>query len=288
MLLNSIHTFGSRRTAFKRDSVLQENVIFSTTRRDTMPKHESALVTVSSSVGVEDLNAGSARGVPLGRIFDDRDWTLQIPERDGAIPIRWTATLEQLGLGVSTGPVVAFRAAAALCEAPGRHGGVAPLLWMQNVRAMRVSWPVRSRAKAQYIRVSPETRSLLLPDRSYVLVRRFTAKEERRRLVAAPLLAGSLRSSFVGLENHLNYIHRPGRCLTEDEALGLALLLNSSVLERHLRAISGSTQVNASDLRKVPLPCMEDIRAVGARARLSSAAFSLVASADEIIEETFG
>jgi adenine-specific DNA-methyltransferase len=289
MLLNSVHVFGSRRKAFERDGVLQENVILSATRRDLSCDHGSALVSISSSMGIHDLASASIRKVSLGSILDRRDDTLRIPGVDGEGAARWAPkSLEELGLAVSTGPVVAFRAAAALCGAPGCHARVAPLLWMQNVRAMQVSWPVRARAKAQYITVSPETRSLLLPNRSYVLVRRFTAKEERRRLVAAPLVAGALGSDWVGLENHLNYVYRPGGSLTEEEAVGLAVLLNSSPLENHLRAISGSTQVNASDLRKIPLPRLEDIRAVGRRAHGRTGPLDPAADADAIVEEILG
>src|SRR5438445_1360675 len=78
-----------------------------------------------------------------------------------------------------------------------------PLIWMNHVRAMRISFPNGTR-KPQYIKRSASERSLLLPNRNYVLLRRFSAKEEARRLVAAPWLKQALGGPLVGIENHLN------------------------------------------------------------------------------------
>ncbi len=56
------------------------------------------------------------------------------------------------------------------------------------------------------------------------------------------------------MENHLNYICHPGRSLTHDEALGIAAVLNSRLLDVYFRTISGNTQVNAAEVRAMPFP----------------------------------
>ena len=106
-----------------------------------------------------------------------------------------------------------------------------------------------------------------MPNRNYVLMRRFTAKEETRRLTAAPYLAGDFAIPEVGLENHLNYIHRPGGTLSEDEAWGLTALYNSSLLDTYFRCVNGNTQVNATELRAMPLPAHDVVVALGRRIR---------------------
>jgi adenine-specific DNA-methyltransferase len=104
---------------------------------------------------------------------------------------------------------------------------------------------------------------LLVPTANYVLLRRFSAKEEARRLTAAPLLAKHVRSDHLGLENHLNYIHRPGGGMSENETRGLSVLLNSQTLDDYFRAISGNTQVSATEIRALPLPSRDFIEQLG-------------------------
>lgn len=69
--------------------------------------------------------------------------------------------------------------------------------------------------------------------------------------------------SLIGLENHLNYIHRPKGSLAEEEVYGLAALLNTRLIDVYFRALNGNTQVNASDMRILPLPSIEIIREIG-------------------------
>ncbi len=114
-----------------------------------------------------------------------------------------------------------------------------------------------------HILVSEESKRLLVPAKRYVLLKRFTAKEERRRLVAGIVETKDSYSPFLGLENHLNYIYGASQELTKEEALGLAALLNSVLVDRYFRAVSGNTQVNAAEIRTMPIPCLETIREIG-------------------------
>ncbi|GEM_PF-1992353 len=172
----------------------------------------------------------------------------------------WQHNLRSLSLDVSTGPVVAFRACDVLTQNPDKQN--APLLWLHNVRTMHVSWPVESR-KPQYVKVSEQAKKLLIPNGNYVLVRRFSAKEEKKRLVAAPLISTVLKSKFIGIENHINYIYRKTGELSELETLGLSAILNSSLLDSYFRIFNGNTQVSATELRNLPLPAPRVIEKVG-------------------------
>ena len=107
----------------------------------------------------------------------------------------------------------------------------------------------------------------MVPNRNYVLIRRFSAKEELRRLTAAPYIAADFAVPEVGLENHLNYVHQPGRGLSVDEAWGLAALYNSRLLDTWFRTVNGNTQVSATELRAMPLPERDTIVALGQRVR---------------------
>lgn len=265
-----VHLFDSRRAAFRDDTVLQENVILKA-RRASPTQH--AVVSVSTSHGPADIAGRTSRTVALASVVEisSPNAVFHIPARETDVAImrflrNWPHTLHTLGLEASTGPVVAFRARRFLINEPMNKGHV-PLLWLHNVRQMAIEWPAAKGAKSQYIVDSPNSDRILLPNRTYVLLRRFTAKEERKRLTAAPLMKGQLPGRRVGLENHLNYIHRPQGEIHSDEAFGLAALLSSNLIDRYFRISNGHTQVNATELRSIPLPSRQVLIDLGSEIR---------------------
>jgi adenine-specific DNA-methyltransferase len=96
-----------------------------------------------------------------------------------------------------------------------------------------------------------------------VLTKRFSSKEERRRVVAAVYDPHRITSPVVGFENHLNYFHAGGNGMPEQMVKGLALYLNSSLFDCHFRLFSGHTQVNATDLRKMTYPSRNQLMRLG-------------------------
>ena len=113
-----IHVFGSRRNAFRRDAVLQENIIISGVRQDRWHKNEAAAsLAISSSLGVDDIDESSTLEVSANAVldFDSVDKVLRLPVCDDdeevlALVDSWPCNLRVLGLNISTGPVVPFRA----------------------------------------------------------------------------------------------------------------------------------------------------------------------------------
>ena len=266
----SVHLFESRKDVFKDQSVLQENIVI-TARRRTEDKTPGELqVLVSHSKGAHDLAERRRLLVDFDSVMDpaseNRELSIPLCEEDVKlvqILRTWPNRLHTLGLKISTGPVVPFRAAQFLSHAPA-GGSLAPLLWMHHVRPMRTNWPSTAKEKPQWIKAGPQSAKLLLEDETYVLLRRFSAKEEKRRLVSAPLIRGSLGSDMVGLENHLNFVRGDSRELDEELAYGLSALFNSTFLDRYFRMSNGNTQVSATELRALPLPPERDIRSIGA------------------------
>ena len=151
---------------------------------------------------------------------------------------------------------------------------------------MRTSWPLGVCDKPQWIKVSADSTKLLVADKTYVLTRRFSAKEEKRRLVSAPLIRGSLNADMVGLENHLNYVRGVWRDLDSELAYGLSALLNSACLDRYFRISNGNTQVSATELRAMPLPAEEDIRSIGVEVQRGLGSACDLAGIDDLIAET--
>ena len=268
----SIHLFESRKEVFKNQTVLQETLVFTGRRRRDGDAAAESQVLVSHSKAADDLASRRHLLVGMNAVLDpaseNRELSIPVCKQDLELvqAVRtWPSTLRSLGLEISTGPVVPFRATSFLM--PDANGpSRVPLLWMQHVRPMRTEWPSTGASKPQWVEVTSESMKLLVKDATYVLLRRFSAKEEKRRLVAAPLIRGALNANVVGLENHLNYIRGVSRELDEELAYGLSALLNSTFLDRYFRISNGNTQVSATELRAMPLPAERDIRSIGAEA----------------------
>ena len=128
---------------------------------------------------------------------------------------------------------------------------------------------------------------LLVKNMNMVLLRRFSAKEEVRRLVAAPLLDDQLPYELIGIENHLNYIYRLRGRLTEAETLGLSALLNSSLLDRYFRISNGNTQVSATELRAMPMPPMDVLSQLGAKIK-ELPVVPMLEEVDALVQRTLG
>jgi len=266
--ITRIHVFESRRTAFRDDDVLQENVVF----RAQKSLATQSSVTVSTSEGPTDVNLVT-REVRPGELVspDDRDRVIHVvPDELGsrfAERIRqFRSTLSDLGIGVSTGRVVDFRAKEFLV--PNASGSMqdancAPLIYPMHFDAGRIKWP-RSGRKPNLLQVTEATRPLLVPPGTYVLVKRFSAKEERRRVSAAVCYPAGLPDIGIAFENKLNFFHDAGRGIPVELAKGLSVYLNSTLVDSYFRLFSGHTQVNARDLRTLPYPHRETLARMGA------------------------
>lgn len=267
MTVQQIHLFESRAAAFREDDVLQENVIL---LAEKAGESSNVLLTCSHGRSFDSVNrqllpyrsvVEDGSGDHLIRIASS-EFEREIIEAVDRLPHRF----RELPFRISTGPVVTFRATEFLCLE--RSKDTAPLLWMHNVRPFTTQFRPKS-GKPMHIRVTDESKRLLLPSKRYVLLKRFTAKEERRRLVAGIIEPEESYSPLLGLENHLNYIKSSDGELPRDEAVGLAALLNSALIDRYFRAISGNTQVNAAEIRAMPMPDVETIRQIGRAAAMS-------------------
>jgi len=141
-----------------------------------------------------------------------------------------------------------------------------PLLYPHHFSNGALVWP-KSHKKPNALQLTQNIKKWLMPRGHYVLVKRFSAKEERRRLVAYYLPYEALDAAYIGFENHWNVFHFDKHGMDEDTARGLSTFLNSTVLDEHFRVFSGHTQVNATDLRNMRYPSRDQLRELGQRAK---------------------
>lgn len=262
--LRRIHVYNSRKTAFRDDAVLQENIIFHAVRTSK----EARTITISSSEGPD--HPVTHREVAYQEIIrnDDPNQFIRVVASDedsmlGEKVRGLKCTLRDLGLTVSTGRVVDFRVREHLRADPAKD--TVPLIYAGHFTDGFVEWPRPQSKKPNAIVKCGDTDDLLVPSGNYVLTKRFTSKEERRRLVAAVFDPEVVRADKVGFENHLNYFHKNGQGLPRVLALGLAVYLNSTAVDHYFRQFSGHTQVNATDLRHIHYPSVVELEQLGAR-----------------------
>ena len=262
MSINRIHVFDYRDRAFEDDDVLQENVIL-----HAIKAHQQERVTISSRADPNDPFI-TVREVEYAQLVypDDPNLFIHIVpdglgQRIGQKVRSLSTSLDELGITVSTGKVVDFRAADFLKEKPDAE--TVPLIYPSNFSQGYIAWPNGQNRKPSAIRLAQETTSLLVPSGWYVLVKRFSAKEEKKRVVAAIYDPARVDAGLIGIENHLNYYHQNGKGLPPLLAKGLAAFLNSTIVDEYFRQFSGHTQVNATDLRNLKYPSLPQLMAIG-------------------------
>lgn len=265
----SVHVFQSRNDVF--GDVLQENVIFSFVKLSKQQEYRywTGSVRISSSKNDTTLENGIiSRQVSYKHFLSDHSDLLLFRLPTGILDEqildavdKWDGSLEKYGFQVSTGRVVPFRSRELLKDRVMPDNGTVPLLWMQNVKPYQIDYPLDKFEKPQSI--SKNDLSLLMPNSNYVLMRRFSAKEDRRRVVSAPFIGENFNFDLIGFENHLNVIYKKRGTLSTSETLGLSAFLNSAIVDRYFRIVNGNTQVNATELRILPIPPMEVIKNFG-------------------------
>lgn len=258
-----IHVFGSRKKAFKEDDVLQENIIFHAIKGGIKDK---VMITSSHGPQFEDM---TQRSVSYDKVIKPNDTEkfihIAASDMDQYVVDRistFNNSLEHLDIQVSTGPIVDFRLKEDLSKTPEKN--TAPLLYPLHFNLKKIEWPRESK-KSNYIKISKNSKKWLWPNKGYfVLTKRFTAKEEKKRIVAV-VYDSSLPGELIGFENHLNVFHKGQKGLSKNIAYGLSVYLNSTLVDKYFRLFSGHTQVNSTDLRSLYYPSPHVLESLGSK-----------------------
>ncbi len=273
--IQKIHLFNSRKDTFSRDSVLQETVILHAVKSNISPTEK---VTVSSSIGINDISNPKIKLYPSSELIDlkSREKILHLPTNDKeeqvlSLASSWSNNLIDFDIHISTGPVVSFRSWDYIQDFYS-NGIVflAPLFWLHNVNKMSLEWPLVIKNKGQYIKIEKDTLSRLIPNKNYILLRRFSTKDDKSRLIAAPYFCNYYKANYIGVENKVNYIYRKNGHLDRSEIAGLSALLNSSLFDTYFQIFNGNVNVSATELREMRFPSLDIIKNIGNRIILSN------------------
>lgn len=278
--IKRIHLFNSRKDAFKRDKVLQENIIVNAFIKNSVEQNQLKTpinidhrISISTSIGLQDIDNCKIKEFDWKDLINLKSFQkiLHLPssKRDEDV-IKlfktWTGSLDSYDLKISTGRVVSFRSEKLILDKNTKN--TVPLIWMHNVESMKINWPInkvyKGKIKKQYIVNNDESQSKLVENKNYILIRRFSSKDDSKRLVAAPYFQKSiLNKHMIGIENHLNYLYHKNRNLNEEEVLGISAILNSQLFDIYFRTFNGNINVSATELRDFPLPDYELIKLLG-------------------------
>lgn len=265
--IKSIHLFEARDQAFSDDDVLQENVIIRLKRG--APQGE-VVISKSTDASFRDFKAVSV-GFDRIVLSGDKERFIRIPSSSADRSLNeissYSSTLQEVGVAVSTGPIVDFRMMPHLKMEPVE--GSAPLLYPGHFVEGKLVWPKRGFKKPNAIANNEETKRWLFPRGFYVVIKRFSSKEEKRRIVASLVNPSDLPDSPIGFENHFNVIHVDKGPLSEELARGLVAYLNAKIVDDWFRQFNGHTQVNATDLRSLPFPSHDNLVALGKWTKLN-------------------
>ncbi len=260
--IQHMHLFTSRSQAFKDDDVLQENVII---RLERGGRQGAVTVSTSTDDSFSDLTTHEH---PFDRIVfpDDPERFIHVPTSPERNALQLSAavrcSLADLGMKVSTGPVVDFRLKDHLRAMP--EPGTVPLLYPGHFSGSGTTWPMPGAKKANAIVRDADSEKWLYPSGFYCVVRRFSSKEEKRRIVASVVEPAAFGDApMLGFENHLNVFHEKKQGLPQALAHGLALFLNSTDVDENFRRFNGHTQVNATDLKGMKYPSRDALIQLG-------------------------
>lgn len=252
-VITHLHLFDSRNKVFDGECVLQETIIVKVKKTTIRPK--SVCITSSSTSDFSDVRKFDA---PYNVVVSNRQYVFLVTDDEESVALDKLSHLEEtlpsISLPMKTGIIVDFRTREVLRNEPSET--TYPLLYSQHIKNGRVVWPVGK--EDEYI--CTDRVGFLQDNTNYLLVKRFTAKEEKRRLQCGIYLQSDHPEyAHISTQNKVNFI----KCKTPELAYGLFVLMNSSIYDTYYRILNGSTQVNSTEINNMPVPDIDTITAMG-------------------------
>lgn len=257
-ILEHIHLFVSRDKVFEKESVLQETIIIKVKKTKVKPD----TVTITTTQSNADFSSRTTFEAPYATVVNGEECYVYLvtDEREIEILRKLNAlqdTLPSIGLKMKTGLTVDFRNRDALRDVAEEQA--VPLFYSQHIQNGRVVFP----AGKDHEYIVTEQNGLRQKNTNYLFVKRFTAKEERRRLQCGVYLAKRHPEyKEISTQNKINFICGLQE-LSDCVVYGLYVLFNSTLYDCYYRILNGSTQVNSTEVNSMPVPPMRVIEAMG-------------------------
>jgi len=257
--LEHIHLFVSRNKVFDKEDVLQETIIIKAKKTNKIPKE----VTITSSHSNGDFDHLSSLTVPYNLVVSGKDYYVYLVTNKKEISVlerihRFDKTLPDIGLKMKTGLIVNFRNREILRN--DAEEGAIPLFYSQHIKQGEVRFPIQK----EYEYIVTDQKGFTQDNRNYLFVKRFTAKEEHRRLQCGVYLSKKYpQYKKISTQNKINFIDSLKTEMSECLVYGLYVIFNSTLYDEYYRILNGSTQVNSTEMNAMPMPDLEIIQEMG-------------------------
>ena len=171
---------------------------------------------------------------------------------------KFDKTLPDIGVKMKTGLTVDFRNQDILRDEA--EEGAIPLFYSQHIKQGRIEFPIQK----EHEYMTMDRKGLIQDNKNYLFVKRFTAKEEPRRLQCGVYLAKDFpQYKKISTQNKINFVDGFLTEMTECLVYGLYVLFNSTLYDKYYRILNGSTQVNSTEINAMPIPDLESIQEMG-------------------------
>ena len=256
--LEHIHLFVSRDKVFEKESVLQETIIIKVKKTKIKPE----IITITTTQSNADFSEMTTLMAPYSTVISGNDLYIYLvtsPEEVATLAKinQWHNTLPSIGLRMKTGLTVDFRNREALRDTD--EDKAVPLFFSQHIQNGKVVFPVGR----EHEFIVTDQKGLLQNNTNYLFVKRFTAKEEHRRLQCGVYIARKYpRYQMISTQNKINFICGM-RELSDCIVYGLYVLFNSTLYDSYYRILNGSTQVNSTEINAMPVPPINIIETMG-------------------------
>lgn len=234
-------TLYKSRSCFK--NVLQENLLICARKR---PQQQRVRITVAN-----DPNSRPEYDLvlPAADILGDEHWALPRSIDDINLFIqnrRRPTTFNDSDYALSTGKVELHRV----------QGDTPTRIIYSSDFDNRGTWTWAEKRKPRYVNTLPK-QCLSLPSAGgYIVLKRISSNdgESPKRIMPAWLSRKTVGSDTIALENHVQYIHRAGKALSDSEGQQLLSFFHSEEAQALMRTINGTTQINKSDIGALGIP----------------------------------
>lgn len=252
-VITDMHLFESRDKVFEGESVLQETIIIKV--KKTTKKPDCVNITSSSTSTFEDMVKFNA---PYETIVAQNQFVYLATNENDIKVLRqvnhFKTTLLDMNMRMQTGIIVDFRTREVLRNQ--LENDSYPLFYSQHIKGGRVIWPIGKEGEV----IKTDRKGYLQENSDFLMVKRFTSKEEERRLQCGIYLKKRYSQfSYISTQNKINFIKCDSPCV----AYGLYVILNSTLYDNYYRILNGSTQVNSTEINQMPIPKRQIIEEMG-------------------------
>lgn len=246
------HLFESRREVLYGEKIQQELLITNAFKHDENFPYIKINKTSKDKADKESNIKIPSESVLNGK---EKQYLISLPTNKTEYAVlkifeQWTNRLDKNDIKISTGQVVKFRNKEYL--QPYSFVDSYPLFHTRHIKNGQIIFPIQK--EEQGLRKSSTKESLILASNNYILLKRISSKEQKKRIECAPYLGRRYDFQNICLEDHLNYIYKKKGNLQEEEVIGLTAFLNSYLVDIYFRINNGNTQVNAYDIQNMPIP----------------------------------